>query len=50
VTPKGGLLHEVKAVFGLRLLVARFLAVGVRDERVAEKNFGLLVVLDERSA
>ena len=40
--------HAVEAPFGFRPLVARLLAVRVvRDERVAEVDFGLPVVLDE---
>ncbi|TKS59444.1 MAG: hypothetical protein EWM72_02254 [Nitrospira sp.] len=41
--------HAVEAVFGLGPLVARFFAVRVmRDERVAEKDFCLPIVLDEQ--
>ena len=41
--------HEVEAEFRLGQLVARLLAVRVvRDERVAEMNLGLLVVLDQQ--
>ena len=41
--------HEVEAEFGFGKLVARLFAVRlVGDERVAEKDLGLLVVLDEQ--